>query len=200
MIGPPETGVRIVTGVWRSAEYTPDSFFPPSSIMHQRDVVKHTGLWRDYRTLHTPPDHEFISRVYQYRQRFTTVDALTVFKFNSAWRPNSYREKPCHEQADYIRRIRTEPDFLNREFLAITRAYVLGKNHPPIKMAMPDPQTLPPGWLVEQWRKIRGLEPNALANAPQPKGTRSMYRRSKSALRRLFQSFPPRNGAGDKHG
>ena len=187
MIGPAESGVRIVTGVSASGQYSPDTFVPPSSIMHKREVVKQTGGWRDYRTLRIPPDHEFVSRVYAYRGQFATVNALTVFKFNSAWRHNSYREKPCHEQTAYLQRIRSETDFLSTELLAITRAYVLHKTQPPINIKMPDlPEALPPGWMVEQWRRIRGLEPNEPALWRAPSGPRYLYKKTKRAAKRIL--------------
>jgi glycosyltransferase involved in cell wall biosynthesis len=195
MIGPPESGVRIVTGVFPSGQYTPDLFVPPSSIMHKREVVTHIGDWRDYRTLQIPPDREFVSRVWEHRKRFATVNELTAFKFNSAWRRNSYREKPCHEQAEYVRRIRSEPDFLSRELLAITMACVLGKTQPPIDVKMPDlPEAVPPGWLVEQWRMIRGLEPNELVESRASRGSRFLYKRSKKGLQRILRGLASRLG------
>jgi hypothetical protein len=190
MMGPPESGVRILTGVSPSGQYASGTFVPPSSIMHQRDVVKHTGGWRDYRTLRIPPDCEFVSRLYDYRKRFATVNALTVFKFNSAWRRNSYREKPCHEQAAYLQRIRSETDFLATELLAIARAYVLQKNQPPIDLKMPDlPEDVPPGWLVEQWRRIRGLEPNELTKQRPPRSPKYLYKKSKNAVKGILRDL-----------
>jgi hypothetical protein len=109
-----------------------------------------------------PPDYEFVCRAHDHGARFAPVAALTVFKFNSAWRRNSYVEKPSHEQARYARRIGTERGFLYRELAAVTATYLrslfgsMDHKLPPLPTA-PDP--LPPGWHVTQYRRIRGLEP-----------------------------------------
>ncbi len=159
MLGPPGSRIRILTGISTSGryEYEPGHGIPPSSLMHRRRMVREIGGWADYRTLRMAPDTEFVLRAHQRGKRFVAVGALTVFKFNSAFRPNSYRERPWREQAEYVRRIETESDFLAREARAIEEDEALG---PPTAIPgvseRPDP--LPPGWLVDQWRRIRGLE------------------------------------------
>jgi glycosyltransferase involved in cell wall biosynthesis len=158
MIGPPGSHLRVLTGVSASGEYEPGQGIPPSSLMHRRRMVADIGGWRDYRTIQLPPDVEFVLRAHQAGKRFAASPALTVFKFNSALRPNSYVERPCHEQAEYVRRIRAEPDFLEREWRAIRETAGLAAPFgPPGMPSLPDP--LPPGWTVTQWRRIRGLEP-----------------------------------------
>ena len=158
MIGPPGSGVRVLTGLSDSGRYERGMGLPPSSVLHTRELVDLIGDWKDYRTLRIPPDYELILRAYEYGVRFTAVNALTVFKFNSAWRRNSYQDKPSHEQADYVRRIREDRDFLCNELLEIAAAYALNRPRSPI--AVP-PQVvvnlMPPGWLVGRWRRIRGL-------------------------------------------
>ncbi len=187
MIGPPSSGVRIATGIFPDGQYAPDMFLLPSSIMHTRDVIKTIGVWRDYRTLKIPPDKEFVERIWRHRQQFASVNELTVFKFNSAWRPNSYREKPCHEQTEYLRRIQCEPNFLSRELLAIVEACVLRKNRTPTNIPRSDcPEALPPGWLVEQWRRIRGVTPNEVA---QPGPARALVYRYKKSRKKLARNF-----------
>lgn len=145
---------------------------PPSSVIHTRELVGQIGGWKDYRTLRIPPDHEFILRAHDYGVRFTAVNALTSFKFNSAWRPNSYRHRPSHEQADYVRRIQTDPDFLDDELLEIAAAYALNRPRSPIAVPPEDViNQMPPGWLVDQWRQIRGLEPCRLDHITSPART-----------------------------
>jgi glycosyltransferase involved in cell wall biosynthesis len=169
MVGPPNSGIRVLTGLSDSGQVTEGMGIPPSALMHKREMVDAIGGWKDYRTLHVPPDMEFVQRAYQRGKSFTAVNELTVFKFNSAWRRNSYRQRLCSEQAEYVRRIRTESDFLKDEWLAIAHAYVLCKTDSPPDAQLPVvPANAPRGWMVEQWRTIRGLEPNALDPFPAP--------------------------------
>jgi hypothetical protein len=159
MIGPPCSGVRVITGLSGSGHYERGMGLPPSSVMHTRELVGQIGGWKDYRTLRIPPDLEFILRAHDHGIRFTAVNALTVFKFNSAWRRNSYQDRPSHEQADHVRRIQEDPDFLAGELLEIAAAYALNRPRSPIAVLPRSIVNLmPPGWLVDQWRQIRGLD------------------------------------------
>lgn len=167
MIGPAGSGVRILTGVSPDGTYHPPVGIPPSSLMHRRELVREIGGWKDFRSLTIPPDLEIVLRAHQAGRRFTPVPELTVWKFNSAWRPGSYVQKPCHEQAECVRRIREEPDFRYREAVEIAAAYVLQRVKSPTDVPIPRPlEELPRGWLVEQWRRVRGLEPLNLEEAP----------------------------------
>lgn len=182
-IGLPGSGMRVVNGLSESGQYERGLVVPPSSLMHTPELARAIGGWRDYRTLQMLPDLEFITRAYDHGKRFAPVNALTVFKFPSAWRPNSYRDKRSDEQAEYARRIQSEPEFLNRELMDIVTAYVLNKPQwpPHIKLErLPAGQAEPPGWTVEQWRRIRGLEPRQLP------GFRQM---PLSVRRRLTRAF-----------
>lgn len=193
MIGPAGSGVRIVTGM--ADGYTPDLFFPPSSVMHRRDVVERVGPWRDYRTITQPPDKEFIGRIMEHRRRIAGTGGLTVFKFNASWRRNSYVERPCHEQAEYLRRMRAEPDFIANELRAIKDAQANGKTYSPVNIQMPrNLASLPPGWQVEQWRAIRGLPPNELPPAPPRTSILSTIQRTmRQALASAARRFAPRS-------
>jgi len=131
--------------------------------MHKRELVDAIGPWKDYRMLHLPPDVEFVRRAFQQGKSFTAVNELTAFKFPSAWRRNAYRQRLCSEQAEYVRRMRAESDFLKEEWIAIAHACVRGKTHVPPDVKLPvTPANAPRGWAVEQMRAIRGLEPNVL--------------------------------------
>jgi len=162
LVGPPGSKYRALVGHGNgsAAAYARGDVIPPSSIVHRRSLVDESGPWRDYRTIQLPPDVDFVSRAYDHGKRFVCVNALTVFKFSSAYRRNSYVEKPWHEQATYAHRIETEPGFVYRELAALTaalprRLFGAAKRLP----AMPEPpDPLPLGWHVTQYRRIRGLE------------------------------------------
>lgn len=155
MLGPPGSHIRLLTPRGR---YREGQGIPPSTMMHVREMGAEIGGWRDFRKIELPPDAEFVLRAFQAGKRFGATKTLTVFKFNSALRPNCYREKPCHEQAEYIRRIRSEKNFIKNERRAIKADAAFGA---PFRVpGMPEPPNpLPPGWTMTQWRRIRGLEP-----------------------------------------
>lgn len=164
LIGPPGTEFQAVTGMSESGGYEFGMLVPPSSVMHRRAMASDIGGWKDYRTIVEPPDREFLNRAWAAGKRFVSVPKLTVCKFPSAWRRNSYRERRSDEQAAYAARIAAEPDFLANELHAILTSYVLERSlptlHPPI------PEDVPPGWYVRQSRIARGLEPDTMAERP----------------------------------
>lgn len=164
MIGPEGSNARVVTGVWPGRTYLRGFSAPPSTVMHTTSLGRRLGGWRNYREVDIQPDIDFLNRAFDAGARFGHVDHLTVFKFNSAWRMNCYLEKPCHEQSEYLRRIREEPDFIEREWLAIARIPILELPvTPPSIKATGTPE---PGWLVGQYRKLRGLDPGDVELEP----------------------------------
>lgn len=130
---------------------------PPSALMHRRDVVEEVGGWRDYRDLVEPPDLEFISRVAGGKRGITHVPALTVCKFNSAWRKNSYVDRRSDEQMHYATRIANERLFVLRELARFLLFRVMRVQEVLPSIPEPPPE-IPRGWYVTQWRRVRGLE------------------------------------------
>jgi glycosyltransferase involved in cell wall biosynthesis len=128
---------------------------PPSAALHRRDAVERAGGWRDYRTIVEAPDLEFLGRVAA-SDGFVNSYALTVWKFGSAMRRNSYVLRRDDEQAAYATRIGREGLLVERElatwvWLRVSRA----------KRDLPEfdpvPDVIPPGWHVRQYRRVRGL-------------------------------------------
>jgi glycosyltransferase involved in cell wall biosynthesis len=152
VLGPPGSNVRVITGHRPGAS---PQWKPPSGVLHRRAVVETVGGWRDYRTLVEPPDREFVERVIAH-VGIAHSQALTVCKFSSAWRKDSYRLRRDDEQREYVRRIARERTFVERELLAHTW---LRLRRPPKTLPDlgPTPEVVPPGWHVTQWRRIRGL-------------------------------------------
>lgn len=157
MIGPPGSRYRIVAGVYLRGAYDAEKPLAPSGLMFRRDAARAIGGWMDYRTIPHTPDLDFVRRALAAGFRFVSTRELTVFKFASSHRRNSYVEKPCHEQAAQLARIESRRWFMPREVLAIARAY-----SPARRIEMP--QVAPPpgghalGWEVTQYRRFRGLE------------------------------------------
>jgi glycosyltransferase involved in cell wall biosynthesis len=151
MIGPPGSGVRVFVGG------TP----LPSCVIHKRSLVGEIGYWRKYTDLHIPPEADFFNRAKLNGNRFAIVKNVTAFKFPSAWRRDSYRDRRCDEQAEYARRIQTEPDFLQREIIDAAVAYEQGKTWGP-SHGVKRPRFAPPGWEIEQYRRFRGVDARLL--------------------------------------
>jgi glycosyltransferase involved in cell wall biosynthesis len=103
LVPPPEhnEALTIAALAWR----------PPSSVMHRRALAQAVGGWRDHRELRATPEGDLWQRVEAAGARIEVVPRLSVIKFPASWRRGVYRERPCAEQAQWLERIRTEPDF-----------------------------------------------------------------------------------------
>jgi len=157
VLGPPGSNMRVLAGLSPSNTYERGRWLPSSCLLHHRSLVDQVSGWRDYRELEVSHDIEFLMRAYDHGARFARVPALTVFKFTAGWRPNSYRDRPSHEQARYMRRMERERTFIVRELAAITALSLL-----PLPRRLPRPpdpasgQGL--GWAVTHSRRVRGLD------------------------------------------
>ncbi|MGZ5432730.1 MAG: glycosyltransferase family 2 protein [Thermoanaerobaculia bacterium] len=82
----------------------------PSSTAHRRSMIDAIGDWRDYRELKILPETDLWQRAREAGMRFTFVPRLTGIKIPASSRRGIYRERPSHEQAAWLERIRSEPD------------------------------------------------------------------------------------------
>ncbi|MFL5907307.1 MAG: glycosyltransferase family 2 protein [Solirubrobacterales bacterium] len=117
VLGPPGTRVRRITGA-EVSELPMGWWLPPASILHRAELGRRIGGWQTWEE-GGPPDSNFVDRAREAGARLTRVHALTTFKFPSSYRPNSYRERPSHEQEVYVRRIERERFFIERELVAL---------------------------------------------------------------------------------
>ena len=105
--------VRIVTpgdaekGCFLWPDHTPGDCLVPTSVLHRRSLVAAAGGWPDYRTLRCDPETELWRRFHEAGARFRFVPRLTAVKFPAANRRNVYQVRPCHEQAEWLARIRS---------------------------------------------------------------------------------------------
>lgn len=157
LVFPGPGGMRVISGANPAGTFEPDLGVPPSSLLHRRAVFAELGGWKDYRTVAGEPEVELLRRAYEAGRKFVAHPRLSVFKFNSAFRRNSYVDKPAHEQAEYIRRIREEPDFIERELRDIIRTQMV--RHPEDVPRAHDWNSAPPGTAVKKLRILRGLDP-----------------------------------------
>ena len=98
MYGPPGSGVRFVSGVFVEGRYHRKDFLPPSSLMHRRELVARIGPWGRPEELSAPVDCDLLRRASRAGARLVSTERLTVFKFNSAWRRDSYLRRDTSEQ------------------------------------------------------------------------------------------------------
>ncbi len=156
-IGPQGSNVQLVRNYFPAGGFDGVEALAPSGLMHRRAVIEKIGGWRDYRTIWRTPEADFEVRAFEAGLTFVSTSELTVFKFNSTLRKNCYRERPSDLQSAYTTRIGGDRWFMPREVMNIARIHVrrLPMDFPTIPPP-PDPNT--PGWVVSQFRKMRGLD------------------------------------------
>jgi hypothetical protein len=128
--------------------------------MHTRELAEAVGPWRAHHDMVTPPDEDFTGRASTWG-RTVGVRALTVFKPSATLRPYCYVEKPDHEQAVLMDRVRRQRTLVHRELAAAAwtnRFRTRTLPHGYTDLVEPLPPTMTPGWKVRQYRRIRGLE------------------------------------------
>jgi len=156
LFGPPESGIRAVTGALVDGEDHPDNFYPPSSILHRRSLIERAGPWRAPEDLPSPVDCELLARMRRHGARITGTGRLTAFKFNAAWRRDSYRRRDTGEQERLLARLRADPSAVIAEELeGVARA---AREKRLIDVRMPDSAEAAPGAYYRHNLRSRGLD------------------------------------------
>lgn len=86
------------------------SFMVPTGMVHRASMTQAIGGWRDFREISISPEADLMLRVFAARLLHAPLERLTAIKFPAASRKNVYRTRPCHEQAAWTARIRSEND------------------------------------------------------------------------------------------
>ncbi len=120
MYGPPESGIRAVSGFFPNDVYTPMHFFPPSSLCHSLEIAQRVGGWRRPEQAMIVVDHDFLVRCHDAGARIVATGEFTTFKFNAAWRRNAYGRQEALEQREHLRRMRCEGESFRRQELTAT--------------------------------------------------------------------------------
>lgn len=155
VINPQTVEPRTLRGVAPSGQYEYNMAVSPSTLLHRVSMITDIGGWKDYRSIRRPIDVELLARAWEHKKKIVPVPELTVFKFPSATRTNSYLETPSHEQADYVRRIETDPEIRYRELMLMVCQPDYARRTFDHHFA---PNEIPkPGALIESWRAIRGF-------------------------------------------
>jgi glycosyltransferase involved in cell wall biosynthesis len=95
----------------------PGAALPPegSAVVHRRALIEEIGGWKLPDEVHSVPRAEFLRRAQFAGKRFVLVPRLTVLKFG----PETNDYGAAGRQADYLTRIRHEPDFAHAEVAAL---------------------------------------------------------------------------------
>ena len=156
VFGPPGSRHRQLLGLYPNGVRPRERLVPPASMMHRRDALAAAGGWPRWQEHRRQPPVVLQDRFQEAGLRFEAVWALTVFKPPATFRPNSYVEKPSHEQREYVRRIESERTFLLRE---LARLVVRRMSPLPERQNLPAPPAeRTPGWEVRYARRVRGLD------------------------------------------
>lgn len=146
-------------------QYKPGMWIPPTGLVHRKDLAQKVGGWRSYQEITMDPEADLLTRIHQAGGSGRFVPRLTALKFPAALRKNTYRERPCHEQAAWSQRIDAGADIEREELLNAAMPLV------------PDIATILRAWqdgipyllkkfflgykrgIFDQRRKYKGLDP-----------------------------------------
>lgn len=88
-------------------DYFPGDWLAPTSVLHRKSLFTKAGGWPDYRSISGEPEAELWRRFHAAGAQICFVPRLTAIKLPAAARRNVYQERPCHEQAAWLERIRS---------------------------------------------------------------------------------------------
>jgi hypothetical protein len=158
VLGPRESRVRFLSGRVAGKDLVPGDRLPPTSILHRTELAARAGGWQTWEEGAGPPNITFLPRALESGALPVRVPALTAFKFPADFRPNSYRERPSHEQEGYVRRIQGERLFIEHELAALALRR-LSPRRPHLQRDEPTPREMfEPQAQLAYLRRVRGLD------------------------------------------
>jgi glycosyltransferase involved in cell wall biosynthesis len=134
--------------------FGPGDFVPPSTLMHRRTVVERIGPWPDEKSVERPVDDAWLQSARAAGLRFAANERLTVIKFPSSQRRDSYLRRSDDEQRHWRSRIEREPD-LEAVELARLLGVALAGDLARLRRGIETYE--PPGWRMAYHRRVRGL-------------------------------------------
>lgn len=156
MYGPPGSGIRGLSGIFVGGRHRMDDFVPPSSMMHRRSLIDRIGPWGHPEETADAVDSALLRRAYNAGARPRSTERLTVFKFNSAWRRDSYVRRDASEQRRMLERLTADPGrCAEEEWAGLLRAM---REKRLIETRMPGGAAGPPGGFYHECLRNRGLE------------------------------------------
>lgn len=153
--GPPGSHTRGIAGIFPTGAYTPRDFVPPSAFAHARSLCGPDMQWQSPDESELPIDVVLVNDIIERSGRPpASTGELTCFKFNAAWRRNSYRTRKVEEQQDMLARVQSGIDFRQTELLDIIQAATADRF---IKITVPTGKQVK-GALAKRNRIQRGLD------------------------------------------
>jgi glycosyltransferase involved in cell wall biosynthesis len=105
-----------------NASWRPGAWIRPTTMVHARSLALAVGGWRmPQATGDVDPEADLLQRMASAAGEPTWLPRLTAVKLSAAKRENVYRNRPCHEQAEWLDRIRAAED-PEAELLALASA------------------------------------------------------------------------------
>lgn len=152
--GPPESGIRGLSGLFADGAWSPSQWMPPSSVLHHKSFVERIGYWRDPQTSPLAPDCDFFARAVEAGARIASTGEVTAFKFVTGWRRDAFVVKSTSDQEDLLAKIRSGEEFRHSELLQVLRAAVANKL---LLLKMPKPAD----YKAEHFRAYREFKGSA---------------------------------------
>jgi hypothetical protein len=187
MYGPKRSGIRSVTGIFVDGVHSPRDLIPPSSMAHRKSLVERIGLWPSQRETRLTVDCAFLKTAVDSGVSIASTNELTVFKFNAAWRRDSYVLKPVDEQDSMLRRIESGEDFRQGELMDVLQA-VVSDRFAQVEMPAPAPPNEVSDY--ERNRRFKGAAPTY--SAPEMSDAAAISRFSVDG-RQAFEWYPEEN-------
>jgi glycosyltransferase involved in cell wall biosynthesis len=186
-IGPPPRNFRRVLGLPNTGKFGPERvpIITPAT-MHHTEPARQVGGWPNWKEVYNTPDLVLWTRLVDRKPTILSVPKVTVLKFHSRERKNSYIEQRSDEQAAYFDRIQHDPDLVNSELI---RAFYAQAHGLTVQVVTdPIPVNAKPGWKVDQYRRIRGLPATELQDHQSIKPYFYLIRhRIANVVRKLFE-------------
>jgi len=94
-----------------NASWPPGTWVPPTTMMHRTTLAQTVGGWRmPNETGSIDPEADLLQRMVSVVGSPVWIPRLTAVKLSAAKRENVYRDRPFHEQAAWLERIRAAHD------------------------------------------------------------------------------------------
>lgn len=180
-------GSRRLIGSTPNGRWEPWVHVPTSCWLLRREVLEEVGPWRSALEMHETPQEEFMLRIHKAGKEMRVVPRLTVVKIPSGSRELVYARRESSENEELARRIRTEPDFRERELTLLALRHA-SDQHAPRPLSSHLARALKD--LVRRSTIALGIHPYAAHNLVRfgRKGGGIDYLRRKRGLDRLRRS------------